>query len=95
MPIITESALNDRWKGRRYGRLTVVGLSREWRRKRHIYVDCQCDCGTITAIAADNLASGAALSCGCLRDDARRAKPHSRRRPSRERHADIPYLAPH
>lgn len=49
--------------GRRFGRLTVlrevepVGRHRKWL--------CQCDCGNLREVLANNLTSGHTTSCGC------------------------------
>lgn len=51
--------------GKRFGRLTVIGV--EDNGKRHTYYACQCDCGNVKVIRADALISGATKSCGCIK----------------------------
>ena len=51
--------------GRRFGRLTVVG--RAERRGKGVYWVCRCDCGNLTTVRADHLASGHTKSCGKCR----------------------------
>lgn len=58
--------------GRRFGRLTVVGISeiKEVRRKsrinRYAMWNCACDCGGIHIANSYDLKSGKTKSCGCL-----------------------------
>ena len=49
--------------GKRFGRLTVIGV--EDNGKRKTYYACQCDCGNVKVIRADALVSGCTVSCGC------------------------------
>ena len=56
--------LND-LTGRRFGRLTVIGVADDGKRKTS-YI-CQCDCGTVKKVRADGLLSGNTKSCGCLK----------------------------
>ena len=49
--------------GKRFGRLTVIGV--EDNGKRQTYYACQCDCGNVKVIRADALVSGCTVSCGC------------------------------
>lgn len=51
--------------GKKFGRLTVIGLSE--RKSRKTYWVCQCDCGNITEARSDGLQSGRWQSCGCLK----------------------------
>ena len=44
-------------------RLTVI---RKLTRSYRAYFECQCSCGTVKVIRADNIRSGSTLSCGCL-----------------------------
>jgi len=67
--------------GQVFGRLTV--LERVKRRgHKEIYWRCQCTCGKLTEVMAQNLREGKIRSCGCLKDELtaeRRAKHrHSR-----------------
>lgn len=53
--------------GKRFGRLTVIGV--EDNGKRQTYYACQCDCGNVKVIRADALISGATKSCGCIKKE--------------------------
>ena len=46
--------------GQRFGRWMVLGEA-----KRKYYVTCQCDCGAIRDVYANNLILGKSVSCGC------------------------------
>lgn len=56
--------------GRRFGRLSVVGLVGRERGKR--LWSCLCDCGNETRLPASALNSGNTKSCGCLHVDVAR-----------------------
>ena len=51
--------------GKRFGRLTVIGLHGV--KKHHAQWLCQCDCGLTTLSYAYQLNNGSKKSCGCLR----------------------------
>lgn len=51
--------------GQRFGMLTV--LHRAEKPYPVVYWTCQCDCGKIIDVAANNLTSGHTSSCGCRR----------------------------
>lgn len=76
--------------GNRYGRLLVIGdappkVSRgAGKPRRRVFV--RCDCGTEKPIRVDALASGATVSCGCVRLEQLRT-PEFRRQVS-ERHIE-------
>lgn len=53
--------------GQRFGRLTVIGI--DDRNTRKIYYYCQCDCGNVKSVRADNLVCGAIRSCGCMKKE--------------------------
>lgn len=55
--------------GKRFGRLTVVGLSNSRIVESGVlhYWLCKCDCGKTKSILNKTLKAGAAKSCGCLR----------------------------
>ena len=57
----------DDLTGKKYGRLTVIGLQPTETRKT--YWICQCDCGNIKVVRSDSLKSGAIKSCGCLKKE--------------------------
>lgn len=50
--------------GRKFGILTVIEKS--YRKGRHQYWKCQCDCGNIVDARQDALKSGRTSHCGCL-----------------------------
>jgi hypothetical protein len=54
--------------GSRFGRLTVIEQSCEYKR---CYV-CRCSCGKRTAVLQNDLRNGHVRSCGCLLKDIRR-----------------------
>ncbi|MBP5460721.1 MAG: hypothetical protein J6Y20_01155 [Lachnospiraceae bacterium] len=49
--------------GRRFGRLSVIGVDDRGTRKTYFW--CECDCGTVKSIRGDGLLSGRIVSCGC------------------------------
>lgn len=51
--------------GKKFGRLTVIGVADDGKRKTS-YI-CQCDCGNATKVRADALLAGRTKSCGCLK----------------------------
>ena len=61
---IRGDTLRENLVGKRYGRLTVIGLNRE-RKSSSVFWDCRCDCGTTKAVSRAHLLSGATISCGC------------------------------
>lgn len=54
--------------GRRFGRLTVVGMEKE-RQGGKIMWRCLCDCGNYTSVVGHHLCSGDIVSCGCYLKD--------------------------
>lgn len=58
-----KKALLDDKTGRRYGILTVLGLSERTGTDR--YWLCRCDCGKYCEARGGNLATGSHKSCGC------------------------------
>lgn len=53
--------------GKRFGRLTVLGIADRGSRKT--YWVCQCDCGNVKTVRSDSLQIGAIKSCGCLKKE--------------------------
>ena len=53
--------------GKRFGRLTVIGV--EDNGKRKTYYACQCDCGNVKVIRSDALIGGCTVSCGCKKKE--------------------------
>ena len=56
--------------GRKFGRLTVIGVV--GRHKGRVTWQCKCDCGRETEAVSSWLLSGNTKSCGCLQDEHRR-----------------------
>ena len=56
--------------GRKYGRLTVLGLSNERRSRQAVWM-CRCTCGEVTKVYGASLRSGQTKSCGCLQREIR------------------------
>lgn len=56
--------------GKRFGRLTVIGI--DDRNTKKTYYFCQCDCGNVKSIRSDGLTSGTVKSCGCLHSESAR-----------------------
>ena len=64
--------------GKKFGRLTVIGI--DDRNTRKTYWNCICDCGKVKSVRADSLQGGAIRSCGCLKkeqDEKNLTKHHS------------------
>ena len=58
----------DDMLGEIYGRLLVVARLMNRRcNKDYPYLECYCECGTITQVHRNNLRRGLTKSCGCLR----------------------------
>lgn len=55
-------------KGKVFGRLTVIELSKKSKPGK-IYWECLCQCGNIKSISSNSLLSGNTKSCGCLRKE--------------------------
>lgn len=53
--------------GKRFGKLTVLGI--DDRGSRRTYYVCACDCGGIKTTRSDALLSGATVSCGCRKKE--------------------------
>ena len=50
--------------GKKFGRLTILGLHHK--NKNNRYYNCVCDCGKNTIVSQAHLSSGHTKSCGCL-----------------------------
>lgn len=57
--------------GEKFGRLTVIGVSRkvESGNRERYYWRCKCGCGNEKEVRTDCLTSGLVKSCGCLKKD--------------------------
>ena len=51
-----------------FGRLTVLGLAETNPKKRGAYWECQCECGNIVYLPANELNANRYFSCGCLKE---------------------------
>ena len=57
----------EKKKKKKFGRLTVIGISDKNTRKT--YWDCLCECGNMKSVRADSLKAGLIRSCGCLKKE--------------------------
>lgn len=66
--------------GRRFGRLTVVGIAKSSGFPSRWNWKCRCDCGNYSAPPVRSLLSGETKSCGCLQKEiaSNRARTHGR-----------------
>ncbi len=56
----------DEYIGRKFGRLTVIGITRE---KNKCWFICNCDCGKRTRTYYYTILNGTAKSCGCYKKE--------------------------
>lgn len=52
--------------GQKFGKLTVLS---EAFRKKNVYWNCLCECGSATVVIGSNLRNGHTTSCGCNKTD--------------------------
>lgn len=57
-------------QGRKFGRLTVLALSRCLPNEREAYWHCYCECGNETRVRGSSLRAKVTASCGCYRREA-------------------------
>lgn len=55
--------------GQRFGRWTVLTLTKERTKNRGKIWQCQCDCGTVKNVPAESLRRGESQSCGCYQKE--------------------------
>ena len=61
--------ISDNYIGKKYGMLTVIGLTgKKAKFNKHIYL-CICDCGNKHEVTITNLVNGNTQSCGCKHRD--------------------------
>ena len=60
--------------GQQFGRLTVLGRAPAKSRKAFWW--CECECGNITSIRADQLVQGVTKSCGCYKQEINKQQGH-------------------
>ena len=53
--------------GKKFGRLTVIGLSQSKDKSGRSLWDCVCECGNKCSVASHALRTGGTVSCGCKR----------------------------
>lgn len=55
--------------GQKFGRLTVIDISRKIQsgKRERYYWKCKCECGNMKEVRTDSLTSGNVTSCGCLK----------------------------
>lgn len=58
----------DNLIGKKYGKLTVIGLSPKKSGRKSYWV-CKCDCGNKHIVRSDVLKKGDVQSCGCLKKE--------------------------
>src|SRR5271167_4961926 len=52
---------------KKFGFLTVIGLSPIRKKCNNRHWDCKCECGSLVTLPAYNIKRGNTRSCGCLR----------------------------
>jgi hypothetical protein len=53
--------------GEKFGRWTVISISKRESASRLVYWICRCDCGREKEVVGSTLRNGVSKSCGCLR----------------------------
>lgn len=71
------TALEKRWLGRRFGRLTVKALYAHGDKTHPCEWMCICDCGCMKVATTAALISGDTKSCGCLRRETAKKTGHN------------------
>ncbi len=59
--------------GNQYGKLVVLGQGGVDERRNRLWL-CLCECGQTTKINTSDLGNGRRRSCGCLHQEARKAR---------------------
>lgn len=54
-------------QGKKFGRLTVIGLTEDRKSNGSAVWKCRCDCGNEVNVSSGNLNMGRTVSCGCVR----------------------------
>ena len=60
---------SEKYKGMRFGKLTVVGQTNEKDYNGYFLWECKCDCGNIIKTRMSSLRNGNTKSCGCIRSE--------------------------
>lgn len=53
--------------GKKFNRLTIIGIAERGSKIKHAKWLCKCDCGKTSICQSSNLKSGRTKSCGCLK----------------------------
>lgn len=56
--------------GMKSGRLTALRYVGSHKITRHALFECLCECGRLCIVPGTRIATGARISCGCIRDEA-------------------------
>ena len=59
----------------RFGRLTALYPTEKRDKKSSVFWHCKCDCGNELDVTEDSLVHGGYRSCGCLREECKKAIP--------------------
>jgi len=62
---LVQQSTIDKYKGKRFGRLTIIDFSYKEGTQQYFY-KAKCDCGTERLFRISNIQQGTTLSCGCL-----------------------------
>jgi len=60
----------EKYIGKKYGRLTITDIIRKNNRLTHFR--CKCDCGNETVVTSPALLGGGTISCGCYKSELNR-----------------------
>lgn len=61
--------VEERWTGKKFGRLTVECVSTEKAGGVRTQLMCKCECGAHVTVEAASVSRGSTRSCGCLRKE--------------------------
>ena len=57
--------LNEKYTGKRYGKLVIIGATEKRGKNGGLIVSCKCDCGNTFETELKNIKEGGTKSCGC------------------------------
>jgi hypothetical protein len=55
--------------GKKFGRLTIIGVEEKRDKNKHLFYKCLCDCGKEKIILSTNIKHGHTISCGCYQKE--------------------------
>lgn len=55
--------------GKKFGRLTIIGIEEKRDKNKHLFYKCLCDCGKEKIILSTNIKYGKTTSCGCYQKE--------------------------